>query len=520
MTRRLYRLARSIVIVCLISLVFIPAPTSAKIYHLTILHTNDHHGHFASFDAYPFRDVGGLAAQSTLVNRVRAEVHKRGGYVLLLSAGDINMGVPESDILNAEPDFKTMSMLGYDAMVLGNHEFNKPRDVLLRQKEWAEFPFLSANVIKKDTGKTLFDPYIIREFDGLRVAIFGLTTESTPLLVFPGNVKDLAFKDPIVTAKKIVGKLRKSADVVIALTHLGFYEESGVGYKAAGDFKLAEQVPGIDVIVGGHSHTEVRDPKVIGNALIVQAGEWSKYVGRLDLVVDSDVDKVAEYSYRLIPVNMYGYTDKRYVEDKAVLAAIKPYLEKTDRLLSQIVGKALVKLDGNRDRVRFQETNLANLIADSMRAKTVADIAFQNAGGIRTGIAPGAITYRDILKVLPFQNTLVRMDMTGKQVMRVLNYAASVKPGHGAFLHVSGMRWTNNKGTAESVRIGDAPIDSAKTYRVVTNSFMASGGNGYVMFKQCPQVDTGLVDADCLRDYIAGLGRVEPRVEGRLTIIR
>ena len=190
-SRRFCTLTCLILIFSLVCLILGPTPILARLYHLTILHTNDHHGHFAKFDPYPVRDVGGLAAQSTLVNIVRAEVKNLGGSTLLLSAGDVNTGVPESDMLDAEPDFKIMNLLRYDAMVLGNHEFDKPREVLMKQKGWAEFPFLSANVVKKDTGETLVDAFVMREFDGLRVAIFGLTTEETPILVLPGNVEDL-----------------------------------------------------------------------------------------------------------------------------------------------------------------------------------------------------------------------------------------------------------------------------------------------------------------------------------------
>jgi 5'-nucleotidase/UDP-sugar diphosphatase len=511
-------------------LYFGTATVLAKTFHLTILHTNDHHGHFDKFDAYPAIDVGGLAAQSTLVNIVRAEVEKSGGWTLLLSAGDINTGVPESDMLDAEPDFKIMNLLKYDAMALGNHEFDKPREVLLKQKQWAEFPFLSANVINRGTGETLFDPYIIKELGKLKVAIFGLTTEETPNLVLPSNVEGLEFRRPTETTKRLVPKLRQQADAVIALTHLGFYEKSGGRYKAEGDFALAREVQGIDVIVGGHSHTEVKEPKVIGGTIIVQAGEWSKYVGRLDLTIDSDADKVTDYEYQLIPLNMkrrvkyknqnyYMYTDKGYVEDKQILEAMKPYLEAADEVLAQPVGEALVKLDGDRKRIRSQETNLANLITDGMRAKTGADVAFQNAGGIRADVAPGTVTYRDILKVQPFGNTLVLMDMSGKQIMDLLSYSASIKQGHGAFLQVSGLRWTNNKERAENVLVGGSPIELDRIYKVVTNSFMAAGGDGYTMLKKLPQLDTGFVDADALREYIAKLGKVELKTEGRLIIV-
>ena len=260
-----------IVTLSLIVLLIVPTSGLAKIYSLTILHTNDHHGHFAKFDPYPVKEVGGLAAQSTLINIIRAEMENTGGHILVLSAGDINTGVPESDMLDAEPDIKMMNLIGYDAMTLGNHEFDNSLDVLMKQRKWAEFPFLSANIIKKSDGKPLVDPYTIKELGGLKVAIYGLTTEETPVLVMPENVEGLEFKNIIESSKSLIPKLRQEADVVIALTHLGFFDESGGGYHSGGDFKLAEDVDGIDVIIGGHSHTVVEEAKIINETIIVQA---------------------------------------------------------------------------------------------------------------------------------------------------------------------------------------------------------------------------------------------------------
>ena len=522
----------SCVLSILLLLNLFSAASFAKTYQLTILHTNDHHGHFLKFNPYPVTDVGGLAAQSALVNIVRAEVAEQGGHVLLLSAGDINTGIPESDMLDAEPDFRLMSMIGYDAMTLGNHEFDKPRSVLLKQKEWATFPFLAANIVKKDSGETLFEPYIIKEFDGLKVAIFGLTTEETPILTFPEYTADLKFTSVIETAKTLVPKLREEADIVIALTHLGFFEDSGGGYKSPGDLKLAKDVPGIDVIVGGHSHTELKEAQVVNNTLIVQAGEWSQNVGRLDLKIDTDAsEKITETNYRLLPVNMkkrvkyndktyYMFVDKGYIEDQEMLDVITPYAEQAEKLLTKPVGEAVNLLVGAKESVRSEETNLANLVTDAMRAKTGAEIALQNGGGIRTDIAPGTITYKDILSIQPFGNTLVVVDMTGQQIMDALAYAATVEAGNGAFLQVSGLKWTNNKGVAENVTVGGKPIDLQKTYKVVTNNFMASGGDGYKMLKDLPQVNTGFVDADAVKEYIQKAGKVDPKVEGRLTIIK
>jgi 5'-nucleotidase/UDP-sugar diphosphatase len=154
-----------------------------------------------------------------------------------------------------------------------------------------------------------------------------------------------------------------------------------------------------------------------------------------------------------------------------------------------------------------------------MRAKTGAEIAFQNGGGIRADIEPGPITYRDILTVMPFGNTLVLLDMTGAQIMEVLDYAVTLETGAGGFLHASGLTWTNKKGIPENVMIGDAPIEFERMYKVVTNNFLAGGGDGYTIFKDLPQYDTGFTDASALREYIMKLGTVAPEVEGQLTII-
>jgi 5'-nucleotidase/UDP-sugar diphosphatase len=217
----------------------------------------------------------------------------------------------------------------------------------------------------------------------------------------------------------------------------------------------------------------------------------------------------------------YMYAETGYVEDGEILEAMKPYMEQADELLSQPIGEAVVELVGGKSESRSQETNLGNLITDGMRAKTGAEIALMNGGGIRAGIAPGTITYRDVLTVQPFGNTLVLLDMTGAQVVDVLNYAATLESGAGAFLHVSGVKWALNRtaGAAENVMVGDTPIDLNKTYKAVTNNFMAAGGDGYAILKEISQYDTGFVDADAFREYVEKLGKVEPKVEGRLTIV-
>ena len=398
----------------------------------------------------------------------------------------------------------------------------------MQQRKWAGFPFLAANIVKKETGEPLefIDPYIMKEFDGLHVAIFGLTREEMPMITL--FAKDLDSRSVIETAKALVPKLRAKADLVIALTHIGSSGET----RTSNDMQLARQVPGIDVIVGAQvemASIPLEKPKLIGNSLIVQPGEKGLYVGRLDLTIDSDTDKIINYRYKLIPVNLkeevtyhgksyYMYVEPAYVEDPEVLEEVQSYLAQADEIASQPIAEALVRLGGEPEIIRYQEANLPNLITDGMRAKTGAEIAFINAGAIRGSIESGLITYRDILNVHPYGNTLVLMDLTGEQVMEVLNYAATFKPGQGDFLHVSGLTWTKNKGIAENVMVGDLPIELDRLYKVVTTSFLAGGGDGHI-FNELPQLNTGFLDADATREYIQNTGNVAPKVEGRLTII-
>jgi len=265
-------------------------------YNLTILHTNDNHGNFWQ-NKYGER---GMAARATLVNQIRSEVEAAGGSVLLLSGGDINTGVPESDLQDAEPDFIGMSMIGYDAMALGNHEFDNPLDVLAKQAGWANFPFLAANIYKD--GERLFDAYKIFDKQGVKIAVIGLTTEDTAKLGNPEFISEVTFTDPKVEAKRVIAELKanENPDVIIAATHMGHYLDGNSGSNAPGDVQLARYLDegSLDMIVGGHSQEPVCMeginqyanfkpgqlcvPDVQNGTYIVQAHEWGKYVGRAD----------------------------------------------------------------------------------------------------------------------------------------------------------------------------------------------------------------------------------------------
>lgn len=233
------------------------APCTENVCKLTILHTNDTHGRFWHNTDGEY----GMAAQKTL-ERLRAEAKAAGSEVLVLSGGDVNTGVPESDLQDAEPDFMAMNSIRYDAMAVGNHEFDNPLTILEKQRQWAQFPMISANIYDKTSGKRYFDPYKVFKLEsGLKVAVLGLTTEDTAQLVDPNNVQTLEFRDPTTEAANLGKQIRdnKEANLVLAITHMGHYENGQHGSNAPGDVEMARALPAgtLDAIIGGHSQNPV-----------------------------------------------------------------------------------------------------------------------------------------------------------------------------------------------------------------------------------------------------------------------
>jgi 5'-nucleotidase/UDP-sugar diphosphatase len=487
-------------------------PVRGKTYAITILHTNDHHGRFWQNSDGEY----GMAARKTVVDGIRAEVAAAGGYSLLLDGGDVNTGVPESDLQDAVPDFKGMNLLGYDAMAVGNHEFDKSPAVLAMQRKLAAFPMLSANIYRK--GERLFAPYHLFNLGGVRVAVMGLTTDDTQKLGNPAHMQDIEFRSPIQEATKLVPALRTQADVVIAATHMGHYENGRHGIQAPGDVEMARAVTGLDLVVGGHSHdpvcmraeNQVETDHVPGapcqpdrqnGTWIVQANEWGKYVGRADFQYRNGTFTLVRYA--LIPINLKR--TKPIAEDPQMLALLQPYQAFGQSKLLVTVGSSDARLNGDRNSaVRHAPTNLGMLIGQAMMDKTRSDFAVVNAGGIRDSLPAGPITYKDILKAQPFGNTLATLRLTGREVLDYLQVAARMSPGAGGFPHFSGVEVSTASGTITQVRVRGATLDPAKTYQMVINNFMAVGGDGYpVMTAHASYVDTGFVDADVLRGFIA-----------------
>jgi 5'-nucleotidase/UDP-sugar diphosphatase len=501
------------------------SPEKDKSYRITVLHTNDHHGRFWKNSDGEY----GMSARKTVIDSIRQEVANSGGFSLLLDGGDVNTGVPESDLQDAVPDFKGMNLLGYQAMAVGNHEFDKPRKVLKMQRDLAEFPMLSANIY--EDGKRMFAPYKIFDLGGLRVGVMGLTTEDTHKMVHPDHVKNLEFRSVIAEATQLIPEIRRQADVVIAATHMGHYENGVHGTQAEGDVEMARATRGLDLIVGGHTQNPACmkgeneldrayvpgtpcQPDRQNGTWIVQAHEWGKYVGRADFNYLNGEFKLVNYA--LIPINLkksvilpdgkpalQAYAPE-IKENKDMLALLTPYQLAGQDKLGLVIGSTDGRLEGDRAVVRNKPSAMGVLIGRALMEKTNADFAITNAGGIRDGIAPGPITYKDVLKVHPFGNTIATVALSGTEVMAYLEAVLKMSAGSGAFAQFAGIELQVEAGKVSRVSVKGVALQANKTYRMVVNNFQAVGGDGYPKLTAHPSYqNTGFVDADVLKAFIA-----------------
>ncbi|WP_302421250.1 bifunctional UDP-sugar hydrolase/5'-nucleotidase UshA [uncultured Citrobacter sp.] len=501
-----------------------------KTYKITILHTNDHHGHFwrSEYGEY------GLAAQKTLVDSIRKEVTEEGGSVLLLSGGDINTGVPESDLQDAEPDFRGMNLIGYDAMAVGNHEFDNPMTVLRQQEKWSKFPFLSANIYQKSTGERLFKPWAIFKRQDLKIAVLGLTTDDTAKIGNPEFFTDIEFRKPADEAKLVIQELNmgEKPDIIIATTHMGHYDNGNHGSNAPGDVEMARSLPAgsLAMIVGGHSQDPVCmasenkkqvdyvpgtpcAPDKQNGIWIVQAHEWGKYVGRADFEFRNGEMKMV--NYQLIPVNLKkkvtwdnGKSERvlytpEIAENQQMLSLLTPFQNKGKAQLDVKIGSVNARLEGDRSKVRFVQTNMGHLLLAAQMARTSADFGVMSGGGIRDSIEGGDITYKSVLKVQPFGNIVVYADMSGKEVIDYLTAVAQMKPDSGAYPQFANVSFVAKDGKLNDLKIKGEPVDPAKNYRMATLSFNATGGDGYPRIDNKPgYVNTGFIDAEVLKEFV------------------
>ncbi|WP_448569302.1 bifunctional metallophosphatase/5'-nucleotidase [Thermus sp.] len=504
-------------------------------FTLTLVHTNDTHAHLEPMELTLSGQkvrVGGVAQRVAFFDRLRAERRN----LLFLDAGDVFQGTLYFNQYRGLADRYFMHRMLYRVMALGNHEFDLGPGPLADFLKGARFKVVSANVdVRAEPRlKGLFAPYAVVQVGGERVGVIGLTTPDTKEIANPGPT--VAFLDPYESAQKAIYELlSKGVNKIVVLSHLGYGE----------DLKLARRLVGAQVIVGGHSHTLLGSfphkelaplgpyPTVVKNpegkdVLVVQAWEWGKVVGLLEVTFGPTGEVLAYKGEALL------MTPEVSPEDFFAKEALLAYAQPVMALMGQVIAEAKVDLVGERAIVRRRESNLGNLIADGMVWKTRnagVQIALQNGGGIRASIPKGPITVGKVYEVLPFGNTLVVMDLKGREILAALENGVSQWEGQaGRFLQVSGLRYAfdlarpaGNRVVRVEVRTekGFAPLDLEATYRVVVNNFIANGGDGFTVLKEAQgyRVDTGFSDAESFMDYLKELKVVEAQVEGRIEVL-
>lgn len=483
---------------------------------LTILHTNDHHGNFFAKDIPGQTNVGGMPARMTLVKEVRQEVAQQNGHLLILDCGDMNTGEPASDLIMAEADVDMMNRLGYEAMAAGNHEFDLTLEKLEKQRGWAKFPYLCANVFLQSTNTPLLSSHRIFEYNGLKVAVFGIVSPHTPALSTNGNDPRLRFEDPEKILPELLPKLRSEADFIIGLMHLDQAEA----------VRLAAMFPEIDLVISGHSHFPMAQPHIAGKTPVVQAAYYGLAVGRFDLQFQDR--KLKEWKYQPIGVNITQpildddgnvgcpVYNRTFEQDPEMSKLVEEYKAKT-ALTREVIGEAAEDIP-MKPSVKLCSAPMGNFVADAIREQTKCDIVFQNVGGVRADLLKGKVTRADILRVLPFANNVIVYKLNGEQVRQILNQMIANRDRAKGMLEASGIVVKLVGAKIQDVQVAGQPLDPAATYLVGINSFMAKGGDGYELFIPWANLssDTGKSISEIVIQHIREHSPVKPNTEFRI----
>jgi len=502
------RLSRIIILFSLFIFSFPPAFLAKESVpvDLTILHVNDTHGRILPYIEGTSGDQQMVGGAAYLAHMIQGERSKNPDGTLLLSAGDMFQGTPVSNLFKGRSVADAMNYLKFDAMAVGNHEFDWGMDVLQHLIAYSGFPYLSAN-IKDNRDRYLpgVKPYIIVDRKKVKIAIIGITTPEVPRITTPGRFKHMTVDRPEDVLPRFIKKAKdEGAVIIIVLSHLGL----------DADKDLAQSIPGIHVIVGGHSHTALENPVVVGNTIIVQAGAYGLYLGVLKLKIDPDNGRIIVHTEENELEKVMAGKDMPY--DKELARIIHAYYGRIQKEYSKVVGETSVPLV----RYHQRESNIGNFICDTMRKKTGTDIAFINSGAIRNNIPKGRITLEQVFTLLPFDNNLVTMKLTGKQILEILEQNAKLEHG---ILQVSGMeiRYDLSEPAGSRVRevyIGRRSLDPEKTYTLTTIDFLAAGGDAFSPFKEGRNIMYGKALRDVVVSYLEKHIPISPRVEGRIIV--
>lgn len=486
--------------VLLVGLQKISAQT-AKIREVTILYTNDFHSAFDPIPAYWLEgspNLGGAAQLTTYINQIRAQEKP----VFLFDTGDMFTG-QLSFLTKGEALMEMMMSMKYDAMVIGNHEFDYGADNFEKQMNRVPFPVLGANIFYKNTKYCYSRPYTIIEKDDIRLGVIGVIGIDARSVALPSGITNLDFADPIPIVRELVKELKPQVDLIVVLAHQGktgpmqtdAENRPEVQRDFDEDIRLTTEVEGIDVFVGGHAHRGIEKPYVNPKTgtLIVQTYGYGTRLGYLKLKLKDK--KVVSHNGELLKV----WSDK-FPPDAEVARKIADY----KKLLAPKIGVVQGTLKNRLVRDYNRESSLGNFVADVLREVTKADVGMTNAGGLRDDLPAGEVTNGNVYDALPFVNSLVVCEMTGAQIKEILEQGFSLERG---MIQVSGLKVVYNLKDPVGQRlvnleIGGNPVDDAKIYRVATNSFIAQGGDLYQTFLKTKQTDAGGLLSEVVMQYL------------------
>lgn len=487
---------------------------------ITILHTNDIHGHLLPWHGWEGelagKTIGGMDRLGGAIRQVQKEVGAHN--TILLDAGDTLGDSMVADETKGQAIIEAMNALGYTAMVIGNHEPDFKAEILKERITDAKFPILAANITEKSSGRLFTLPYIIQEVRGVKVGILGLAYPNTPLTTAKNNVEDLEFGDAITVAREYIPRLRgEGAQLVVVLSHYGL----------GADKKLAKSVPGIDVIVGGHSHNRMKTALQQGDTLIVQAGAHGSDLGRLDLEVNSK-GEIVGHAHQLITL------DHAIIPSDPQIARIVDEATSPHRAaLRERLGRAETSIPraqtiaGQEPQKRDQESPADSLFADLIREQTHVDVVILPGVGYGTAIPPGPIQAGDLRNLIPHESKTVTMTLTGAQIREILEqslentYTDSPRKKVGGLVQVSGLRFKYQPENFYPRRITEVTVNGKKlerklNYRVATNTLLAGGGHNYKTFLQGKNIEEGDAQYEVVKVAIQQREKLQTPKPGRI----
>jgi 5'-nucleotidase/UDP-sugar diphosphatase len=485
-----------------------PSPGAVAGDRIQLLHTDDIHGHLdadliQSANATTFR-AGGIAQLAGQVAVFRARAPQR---TLLIDAGDAWQGTFISNANKGEAVTRAMNLMRYDALAVGNHEFDWGQEVLAQRAREATFPFLAAYVIesKAATSAASLTPFVVKDLGIARVGIIGLTNPGSATIVKATSVAGLQFQPAADSIRRLLAEVQRQSDIIVVAAHIGLIDA----------VQLARDVPGIDVIVAGHDHAAIQTARVEGRTTIVNAGAYTQYLGRLEIVVDPMTRKMKDAVRGGVLTAIAANPNVK--PDPEIAKLVEGHRADAEKYTSRVVGRSTEPLSNSRE-----ETGFGNLITDAFieygrQQGWKSDVAFYNMAGVRASFAAGQLTFGQLYEALPFSNTVVSVDLTGENLREVIDRAVCVT----GRLHMAGVivSYRFDGGAPNCVRtitVGGAPLDAARAYHVATIDYLLLGGDGHATFKRGTNTIYGDVEVDVVAAYITSHSPVSPKIERRL----